>query len=120
MGKLYLKKEYCLADDREAKQEFIRDFIKFCREVKRRAKEDGRGMTMYINKFVGICGESWQFQVSASADTVWTEATFFDFDSSTNPPRDLTVHYPKTKWGKAYSRWDTELREFLNREICKQ
>lgn len=118
-----IQKDYYGADEQKTKARFIRDFIEFCRDMKRRAKEDGRGMTMYINKFVGILGEFWQFQISATEDTVWTEAHLIHFDHSKNPPVDQTTHYPKTKWGdagKTGTRWDSELREFLNREINKK
>ena len=87
--------------------------------MRTQAKEDGRNVVMYINKFVAICGESWQFRISATADTVWTEANLFSFDYSQMPPVDRTIHYPKTRWGTC-AHWDSELQEFLRREIGKR
>lgn len=105
------------------KELFIKDFIKFCRDVKQEAIGDGRGMKMMINKFVGVCGESWQFIVTADERSVWTEARRFHFVHSSGQTIDQSVHYPKTKWGDAGgtgARWDSELREFLRREINKE
>ena len=115
-----IQRNYYGTDDHKTKERFIRDFIEYCRDMKRRAQEDGRGMAMFINKFVGICGEFWQFEISASESAVWTEAHLIQFDYGQKPPVDKTIHYPKTKWGDSYSRWDVELREFLRREINKE
>ena len=119
-----IKKDYFNLENQEAaKEEFIKDFIRLCRDLKRDAKADGRGMTSLYNKFVGICRESWQFTVYANEKEVWTEAVLFQFDYRQNPPADRSIRYPKTKWGDAGRtgrRWDSELREFLRREVMKQ
>ena len=117
-----LQKDYFGADRDSVKEQFVRDFIVFCRELKQRAKEDGRGMTMFINKFVAIGGEFWQFQFYATGDSISTEAHLFHFDYSEHPPVDRSTHYPRTKWGDkglTGRRWDSELREFLRREVNK-
>ncbi len=118
-----IQKDYYGTDRQKTKERFIRDFIEFCRDMKRKAKEDGRGMPLFINKFVTICDEYWQFEIFATEDTVCTEAHLFHFDYGKNPPVDQTTHYPRTEWGgKGYTgaRWDSELREFLRREINKE
>ena len=120
IGRGCLKKEYYDADETKAKTQFVKDFIQYCRDAQRVARDDGLGMTTFVNKFVVVGREFWQFGIYASADKVWTEAHLFRFDYSKNPPADISTHYPKTEWGGSYSRWDCELREFLNREICKK
>lgn len=115
-----VKFPYTLRRDYYDKELFVKEFIAFCRDARKQAIKDGRGMTGFINKFVGVCGEFWQFQIYASEDSIWTAATYFRFDYSKTPALDISVHYPKTKWGGPYSRWDSELREFLKREINKK
>ena len=105
-----LKKSY------DNKEEFIKDFIKFCRWGK---TECGGFGTYFINKFVGIQDEMWQFKFYLTRNTVETEAQLFLFDYSKDPAQDISITYPKTLWGDKYSRWDTELRNFLSREVLK-
>lgn len=117
----HAKFPHTLRKDYYDKELFIKEFVAFCREVREKRREDGRPvMKSRINKFVGVCGEFWQFIVYADMESIWTEAVYFHFDYSTKPPKDLSVHYPETKWGGPYSRWDSELREFLRREINKE
>ena len=91
------------------KQEFVKDFITYCRAVKRAHNASHARQTYYCNKFIGVCGESWKFGFYISSDTVATDATLLS----------CGTQYPKTKWGGFGRRWDTELREFLSREVNK-
>jgi hypothetical protein len=95
------------------KKEFIRDFIKECRCIKKDPMLSPR--PPIENKFVissHVCGELWRFVVYCDNDDIYTSATVFKGKTST--------WYPDTKWGEPYKRWDLELREFLEREVNKQ
>ena len=94
------------------KQEFVKDFIRFCREVKERSKRCSPWNKTYICKFVGVCGESWKFEITASADGIWTQADLLQSG-------ERAVHFPRTKWGEPGVRWDSDLRKFLIREVNK-
>lgn len=98
------------------KQEFIKDFIDLCRKLR---KEHQGHQTGFIHKFLIVCGELWRFYIyidrktiSTSAERIYDATKRYDLDS-------IPVRFPKTTWGSPYSRWDSELREFLEREICK-
>lgn len=99
-----LKEEY------NDKNEFIRDFIKLCRLQKYSYRG---GCPTFRHKFIGICGEFWSFCIYIDGNGIYTEAILYLDDGK-------KVKYPKTKWGEPYIRWDSDLRAFLAREICKQ
>ena len=90
------------------KQEFIKDFIALCRGVKR---ENNNTQPGFLHKFFSVCGELWSFCIYIDNDTLSTSAELI-LDGR-------PLKFPKTTWGGPYSRWDSELREFLRREICK-
>lgn len=91
----------------EIKSEFVKDFIKYCRAMFQHCKNTEAKSIMH-RKTINICGEEWKFEIIATQTTISTTAAF-------NGKTD----YPLTKWGGDGVRWDSELREFLNREILK-
>ena len=104
----------------DSKSEFISDFIKPCREIKKQHKEEMAKMPYFLCKFVGIKTEYWRFRFYIDSDSVSTDAVLYRLKPNSNPPECVEIQYPKTQWGKRYLiRWDADLREFLEREICK-
>lgn len=98
------------------KQEFIKDFIDLCRKMK---GEYCGAQPRFVHKFFTVCGELWSFciytarkTIEISADRIYDSTKRYDLDS-------MPVRFPKTTWGGPYGRWDSELREFLIREVCK-
>jgi len=90
-----------------SKSEFVKDFIRRCRYM----KKEYTHKPLYSNVYVGVCGEFWQFEIFIKDDSVFTQAKFWD--------KGTPILYPKTKWGEPYVRWDLDLRNFLLREVCK-
>ena len=93
------------------KKEFVKDFIQLCRSAKKSHIESGTVGASFLHQFVGVCGEYWSFCIYVSAESIATDAAVV--------VNSKWLKYPKTTWGSPYSRWDTELREFLNREVCR-
>ena len=104
-----MQKEY------DSKSQFIKEFIKSCRITNTRMQELSNTNPMFVTKDFWVCDEHWKFEIFISPFEVKTRPTYYKFVNG----RDLSVHYPLTIWGEPYSRWDYELREFLDREICK-
>ena len=86
------------------KKEFVKDFVALCRKLRYESPT-------FTNEYVCICGELWAFSIHAGDCMVSTEAALAH--------NGQWLIYPRTIWGRTYARWDTELREFLNREVCK-
>lgn len=106
-------KSYILKDYYYKKEEFIRDFIEFCRECKNEWKQRGRAMPSIIYKDTSVNYENWSFTVIVDKNgALNTEAVLCKSGTKTE--------YPRTKWGGDKKRWDVELREFLHREINKE
>lgn len=101
----YLDKLICR--EYENKSEFVRDFIKYCRAVFQYCKNIEAKSVMNRKTF-NVCEEEWKFEITVTQTTISTTAIL---NGKTN--------YPLTKWGGDGMRWDSELREFLNREILK-
>lgn len=95
----------CLCGEYKDKNEFIKDFIGLCRSLK-------HIQPVSIAEHTKVCGEHWFFYIQTDNDKVSTKAW--------NYYKDEFVPFPMTTWGAPYSRWDTELREFLQREVCKE
>lgn len=90
------------------KREFIKDFITLCRRLK---KENNNIQPGFLHKFFSICGELWSFCIYIDSGSLSTSAELIVGDKM--------VKFPKTTWGEPYRRWNSELREFLTREVCK-
>lgn len=100
--------------------EFINDFIKFCREIKKQHKEKMAKMPYFLCKFVSIETEYWKFCFYIDSESISTDAVLYKPKPNSNPPKCVEIQYPKTQWGEqCLIRWDADLREFLEREICK-
>lgn len=109
-----LKKSY------DSKSEFISDFIKLCRVIKKQHKEEMAKMPYFLCKFVGVQNEFWRFCFYIDSESVSTDAVLYKLKPNSKPPECVEIQYPQTQWGERYLiRWDTDLRRFLEREICK-
>lgn len=107
---LFLSKRY---DD---KAKFAKDVIGVCRKQKkltatRSIENERRGFCW--KECVRVCDEHWCFTFSIEDNTVSTSALLV-------LPSGQQVTYPRTTWGSPGQRWDSELREFLLREVCKE
>ena len=100
-----------MEDNYLTKEDFVKDFVKFCRDMKRGCKE-GQKKPDFASISVVVCGEPWLFRIYLDADTVSTDAELMCQNGS-------ACRYPRTTWGGKYARWDSELQEYLNREVCK-
>lgn len=100
-----------LKDYYPKKKEFISDFLKLCRYNR------NNGVT-YGSYKTGINDELWSFNVFTSYCGVSTEC-FYNGKLLGHITENLTV-YPRTTWGEPGVRWDSDLKKFLEREICKQ
>jgi predicted component of type VI protein secretion system len=104
-----IKREY------DNKNQFIKDFLKLCREIKKEEEDrfSKRKRKITVNAKISDQNttEEWKFIIYIENERIFTEATV-----SLNGK---TTQYPKTEWGDSYRRWDSELLEFLRREVCK-
>ena len=96
------------------KEEFVKEFVEFCRKIKKENETQKSHRTDFLRIKPVICGESWEFKAYFGSNSVQTEATLFLKETS------KTISYPRTTWGEPYKRWDTDLKEFLMREIDKK
>lgn len=107
---LFLSKRY---DD---KAELAKDVIDVCRTQKKltaiRGVENER-QDFCWKEYVRVCDEHWCFAFSIADNKVSTSAMLV-------LPSGQRVAYPYTTWGSPGRRWDSELREFLLREVCKE
>lgn len=104
----------------DSKSEFINDFIKLCKEIKKQHKEEMAKMPYFLCKFVSIGTEYWKFCFYIDSESISTDAVLYKLKQNSNPPECVEIQYPKTRWGeRCLIRWDADLREFLEREICK-
>ena len=101
-----------LKDNYYNKNDFIKDVLKMARYMKKEHKERNAKHTLFYNKFVGIEWEYWKFTLYVNSEKVSTEAILFQDGKETK--------FPFTTWGDKYKRWDSDLKEFLMREINKQ
>lgn len=109
-----------LKEDYDSKSEFINDFIKLCKEIKKQHKEEMAKMPYFLCKFVSVETEYWGFCFYIDSKSVSTDAVLYKSKPNSHPPKCIEIQYPKTQWGERYLiRWDADLREFLEREICK-
>lgn len=93
-----------LRNEYHSKCVFIKEFIALCRELRHK-------QPVSVTECVKVCGEPWVFTIRTGSDKVSTQAWLYRDEGY--------VPFPMTTWGAPYSRWDSELREFLMREICK-
>lgn len=92
-----------------SKLAFIKDFLKECRQV--RTTKEKREFSFNVK----ITRENWTFYVLAENGQISTKAILLK--SAVGP---TLCEYPWTQWGeKKGKRWDSELKKFLEREVCK-
>lgn len=94
-----------------SKRDFVKDFLDECRKYKKKFS--------YYHAFfpeVKIETELWSFDIYIRKGKVVTQFTFHGSDFT---PRVPSVYYSLTEWGGNGIRWDTDLRKYLEREICK-
>lgn len=83
-----------------------------CRGIKQDSEFQGPEII-----YIPLKNELWVFTVNKDTDgNISTNAFCYYYSSDTEIK---TIYYPDTKWGGPYSRWDTELREFCEREFEK-
>lgn len=70
--------------------------------------------TIQYENTYGIENEIWYIKVYVSSDYIKTLITLSFKDN------DNRINYPLTNWKKGGIRWDTQLRQFFEREILKE
>lgn len=90
------------------KKDFVKDFIKLCRWV----KAISGSKNTFQHRTISVEGELWMFDIFCKSGKISTQAKLY-------LDKDCFLKYPETIWGDYGSRWDYELREFLNREVNK-
>lgn len=90
----------------------ILHLISTCRGIKQDSEFQGPEIIC-----VPLKNELWYFTVNKDKDgNIYTSADCYYYPTILEVK---SIHYPETKWGGPYSRWDTELREFCEREFEK-
>lgn len=87
------------------KNKAITDLLNLCRNTKTLRKE------YYITKF-RLNNEFWTVEIFNKNNNEISTKFILDY-------KDTSIFYPVTKWGGDYKRWDSELKEFCEREFLK-
>lgn len=86
------------------KNKAITDLLKLCRNIKTLKKE------YYYVKF-RLNNEFYTFEIFNKNNKISTKFIL--------EYKDSIIFYPITEWGENYKRWDSELKEFCEREFLK-
>jgi hypothetical protein len=89
------------------KEKAISDLLKTCRNVEKLKKEK------HVIKF-RINKEIWTFYIYYKNNRISTKC-LLEFEHNHNSK----IFYPFTEWGGNYKRWDSDLKEFCEREFLK-
>ena len=90
----------------KSKDKIIKELIKKCRQMLRNGR-DGTN-----TGFFSVGDEMWEYTIRCIKNKIVTDFTLYWTDG-------IKIQYPRTEWGNYGVRWDSDLREFLNREILK-
>lgn len=86
------------------KNKAITDLLKLCRNIKTLKKE------YYYVKF-RLNNEFYTVEIFNKNNKISTKFIF--------EYKDSIIFYPLTEWGESYKRWDSDLKEFCEREFLK-
>lgn len=91
------------------KDEAIKDLLKTCRNVEKLKLKQKFTVKFRINK------EIWTFHIYYKNNKIATKCLLeFEYNY------DNKIFYPFTEWGGNYKRWDSDLKEFCEREFLKE
>lgn len=106
------------AKEYDNKKDFIRCFIKECREIKSLRIPCSCGIYRVEKTDKNTYFEVWKFFIYVSTDGKISTSASVEI-----PNLETIVHFDKTCWGSEYhdgTHWDNDLRAFLNREVFKE
>lgn len=89
------------------KKEIIKAILADIRNIRR---NDAR--KRFIEKEYNLTNETWKIKCFTFKSVVETECTVVLSNG-------VTCNYPRTSWGDYGTRWDSDFKKFLEREIQK-